>query len=153
MLCTPSGIDYERLTPEDIVKVNYHTMEFEGDIKPTSEKGLHAGIYKRRPEAGAVIHTHSKYCSIFAACHMPLQIENLESIERIGEIINIADYGFPGTNKITRNSLKALGKKAPGCIMSNHGMLCMGTDIQDCFEVCGLIEKEAKAYIDKRWDK
>ena len=102
MLCTPSGIDYERLTPEDIVKVNYHTMEFEDNIKPTSEKGLHAGIYKRRPEAGAVIHTHSKYCSIFAACHMPLQIENPESIERIGEIINIADYGFPGTNKITR---------------------------------------------------
>ena len=67
MLVTPSGLDYRRLTAADMVKVNLQTLEYEGSLKPTSEKGIHAGIYLRRPDIHAVIHTHSKYCSIFIA--------------------------------------------------------------------------------------
>ncbi|MBQ2747398.1 MAG: class II aldolase/adducin family protein, partial [Firmicutes bacterium] len=40
MIVTPSGLDYLRLTPADMVKVNIETLEYEGDLKPTSEKGL-----------------------------------------------------------------------------------------------------------------
>ena len=65
MLVTPSGLDYTRLTPADMVKVNISTLAYEGSLKPTSEKGLHAEVYKQRPDAGAVIHTHSKYCCVF----------------------------------------------------------------------------------------
>lgn len=67
MLTTPSGLDYMRLTPDDMVKVDIDTLKYEGDKKPTSEKGLHGAIYKNREDIGAVIHTHSKYCSVFAA--------------------------------------------------------------------------------------
>ena len=66
MLTTPSGLDYTRLTADDMVKVNLETLKYEGDKKPTSEKGLHAAIYLNRPEIGAVIHTHAKYSSVFA---------------------------------------------------------------------------------------
>ena len=51
MLVTPSGLDYTRLTPADMVKVNISTLEYEGSLKPTSEKGLHAEVYKQRPDA------------------------------------------------------------------------------------------------------
>ena len=151
MIVSPSGIDYERITPEDIVKVDINTLDFEGENKPTSEKSLHAGVYAVRPDVNAVIHTHSKNCSIFAACHMPLQVEDPELMEWIGEIINISEYGFPGTQQLTENTLKALYSGC-GCIMANHGMLCCGADIEDAFEICGLIEKAAESYIDKRWD-
>ena len=67
MLVTPSGLDYNRLTPMDMVKVDITTLEYEGNQKPTSEKGLHAEFFRRRPEGGAVIHTHSKFASVFAA--------------------------------------------------------------------------------------
>ena len=64
MLTTPSGIDYIRLKSDDMVKVQIDDMSYEGINKPTSEKELHAAIYKQRPDIGAIIHTHSKYSSV-----------------------------------------------------------------------------------------
>ena len=50
MLITPSGRTYESLKPEEIVLMNYHTLQYTGEIKPSSEYHLHAGIYKQRKE-------------------------------------------------------------------------------------------------------
>ena len=89
MLATPSGLDYERLTPEDMVPVDCSDLTYDGPRKPTSEKGLHAGIYLQHEDAGAVIHTHSKYCCIFAAANMPLPVEDPALAAELGEFIRI----------------------------------------------------------------
>ena len=64
---TPSGRAYETLTPEEIVLVNIEDLEYEGEIKPSSEKGIHAACYKLRPEVNFVIHTHQVNASIVSA--------------------------------------------------------------------------------------
>ena len=64
---TPSGRAYESLTPDDIVLVNMADLSYEGDIKPSSEKGIHAQCYLHRPEIGFVIHTHQANASIVSA--------------------------------------------------------------------------------------
>ena len=135
MLVTPSGLDYERLTPYDMVKVNIHTLEYDGDIKPTSEKSLHAEIYKRRPDAGSVIHTHSKYACVFAAAEKDLSDE-----------VKLAGYGLPGTKKLMKNTADALGDNF-GAIMSHHGMIVCGSDIEDAFSNCIKLEEMAKERI------
>lgn len=135
MLVTPSGLDYERLTPYDMVKVNINTLEYDGDIKPTSEKGLHAEIYKRRPDAGSVIHTHSKYACVFAAAEKDLCDE-----------VKLAGYGLPGTKKLKNNTADALGDGF-GAIMSHHGMIVCGRDIEDAFNNCIKLEEMAKERI------
>jgi len=157
MLTTPSGLDYTRLTPADMVKVDIKTLKYDGELKPTSEKALHAGVYISCPSAGGVIHTHAKYCSIFAAAHMPLQVEDPSKAERIGEVIKVADYGLPGTKKLTANTLAAISfdgdHRTAGCMMANHGMICYGEDIEDVFDKCGVMEKAAEEYIENRWKK
>ena len=152
MLCTPSGLDYSRLEPEDMVRVNIRTLKAEGLHKPTSEKGMHAGIYRKYPEANAVIHTHSKYCSIFAAGEMPLQVESKEKIEQIGEIISVSRYALAGTGGITRSAVKAIGGN-PGCILAHHGMIAKGSDLEEAFRNVCLIEEAAEEYINKRLEK
>lgn len=152
MLATPSGLDYERLTAEDMVKVNIETLEYEGKIKPTSERGLHGIIYRNRPDAGAVIHTHSKYCSIFAAARMPLPVEPEEKREKLGDFLKIAEYGIAGSKKLAENAWKAMGNR-PGCIMTSHGMICCGEDLENAFGICREIEEAAKEYIERRWEK
>lgn len=152
MLTTPSGLDYDRVTPDDMVKVTIKTLKYEGELKPTSEKALHAGVYALRPEVGAVIHTHSKYCSIFAAARMPLEVEDAELACDIGNVLKVAEYGLPGTSKLTKNTIKALGSAA-GCIMANHGMLCCGPDIAQTFDICGKIEQAAMEYVNSRWER
>ena len=150
MLVTPSGLDYERVKPEDMVVVSIRNLHYDRfGNRPTSEKGLHAGIYRHRPDVGAVIHTHSTYCSVFAAARMPLEVENPRMAEEVGDIIRIADYARPGTNALSRNTIRALGR-AKGCIMAHHGMICCGVDLKQTFHICSTIEEAAEQYIESR---
>ncbi len=152
MLCTPSGLDYSRLTPADMVRVNIRTLKYEGLHKPTSEKDMHAGIYKKYPDADAVIHTHSKYCSIFAAGEMPLQVESKKKMAELGEIIGVSRYALAGTGGITRNAIKAIGQ-GPGCLLAHHGMIAKGKDLEEAFRNVRLIEEAAEEYINSRLEK
>lgn len=149
MLVTPSGLDYFRLTPEDMVKVNIRTLEHSKDQKPTSEKGIHAGIYKERPEIGAVIHTHSKYCSVFAAAVQPVPIEDKDGQAVFGDRAEVAKYALPGSRALMRNTIKAFGKNY-GCIMANHGMVCGGASMAQAFDHCRMLEKCCARYIERR---
>ena len=151
MLVTPSGLDYRRLTPEDMVKVNLETLEYEGALKPTSEKFLHADLYLRRPDLQAVIHTHSKACSIFAAARQPLPVEDPAMQALFGKEIPLAKYGSPGTKKLMQNTVDAFGDGL-GCIMTAHGMICGGGSIEEAFDHCCKMEACAADYIESRWD-
>ena len=63
-IITPSGLSYETLQPEQLVKVRIDDCSYEGKIKPSSEKGIHAAAYRLRPDVGFVIHTHQDYASV-----------------------------------------------------------------------------------------
>lgn len=150
MLVTPSGLDYLRLTPQDMVKVNIESLEYEGELKPTSEKGLHGALYQKRPDLGAVIHTHSKYCCMFAAARKPMPVEPPHLQEIFGTEVPLAGYGLPGTKRLMKNTVRAFGG-GMGAIMTAHGMICGGKDIEDAFENCRKMEGCAADYIERHW--
>lgn len=150
MLVTPSGVDYERISPDDIVSVSLDSFEYEGDRRPTSELKLHAKIYSARPDVRAIIHTHSKYACVFAAARMPLQIEDPEIAARIGEVVHIAEHGMPGSDELADRTTKALGNGA-ACIMAAHGLICVGSDLEEAWDRCRMTEDAARTYINKRW--
>ena len=145
MLVTPSGLAYERLGPEDMVKVEIQNLSYEGDLKPTSEKGLHAEIYKSRADVKAVIHTHSKYCCVFAAANKAMPVLE-EYSEALGGAVNLAEYALPGTKTLAGNTVKALGGNF-GAIMANHGMVACGADIETAFENCIKMEENGRRYL------
>lgn len=150
MLCTPSGLDYTRLTPADMVKVEIERLHYTGDKKPTSEKGLHAAVYQRRADIGAVIHTHAKYSSIFAAARKAMPIEPEEGRAVFGSQVELAGYGLPGTKKLMRQTAEAIGENF-GCLMSAHGMVCCGADLATAFANCALLEACGSVYVENRW--
>lgn len=146
MMVTPSGLDYTRLTPADMVKVELGTLRYEGARKPTSEKGLHDGIYRRRADVGAIIHTHSTYCSVFAAARKDVPIFGEEMEKIFGAKVALAKYAAPGTKKLWVNTMAALGENS-GCIMANHGMLCTGKTMAEAFLHCEMLEEYCRSYI------
>lgn len=153
MLTTPSGLDYQLVKPADMVKVDIETLTYgEGGRKPTSEKGLHGAIYELRKDVGAVIHAHSLYCSVFAAARIPLQVSDPELQKLTGELLYVADYGIAGSKRLAENVIKALGDR-PGCIMSNHGMVCCGKDLEDAFRRALAMEEAARQFIENRWEE
>ncbi len=149
MIVTPSGLDYTRLMPEDMVKVDIETLEYQGSLKPTSEKGIHGGIYSSRSDIGAVIHTHSKYCSVFAAARKNVPIVSEEDRQVFGDEVKLAGYALPGTEELWTNTIEALGQNN-GCIMANHGMLCAGKTMEEAFENCKRLEDCCRQYIASR---
>ena len=170
MLVTPSGLDYDSLGPEDMVRVNLKTLDFDKTgNKPTTEMNLHAEIYNNRPDVGAIIHTHSKNCSIFAACRMPIDVTDTSLSEEVaGDVIHIAEYASSGSDELAANVVKALGGAfvstekddsdlhaefeamlygRRGCLMANHGMVAVGADLDGTMKVAEAMEEAARQQI------
>lgn len=152
MLVTPSGIDYANLRPQDMVRVNINSLEYGADeLKPTSERGLHAAIYKANPEIRAIIHTHSTYACVYAACEQDMVIppEYTEAMAIFGKKVRCAEYAFAGTDKLAANTAKAFGS-GRGAIMSHHGMIVGGSDLEIAFSNAVLLEETARLLIQGR---
>lgn len=140
---TPSGRAYEDLTPEEIVVVNIDDCSYEGDIKPSSEKGVHAAAYRHHPTVDFVIHTHQKAATIVSITGMEIRNVYDEFKPVLGDKVPCADYAMSTTN--------FLRKKVEMCIMMNpgaraimlmhHGTLCMGDTYEDAFNIADSLEK------------
>lgn len=145
---TPSGKPYIGLTPDDIVEVAIDDLAWSGDVKPSSEKGIHAEVYKAYPEANFVIHTHQKVASAISALKRGIDVVTGEAAQIIGNEILLGGYGLPGTKKLRKGvtaALKASPSKA--VIMAHHGALCYGKDLADAFAVANMLEKVSADYL------
>jgi L-fuculose-phosphate aldolase len=148
MVITPSGRKYEELTPEEMVLVDFYTLKYEGRLKPSSELKLHCEVYKTRKHINAVIHTHQMYASIIAAAQKDVVVLD-EKHQKIlgGKIIKAAPYALPNTKKITVETAKAI-ENSNAALMSNHGVVCIGTNIENVFEVCQTLELACQNYVE-----
>lgn len=146
MLVTPSGMDYDRLQPEDLVLMNINTMEYEGQRKPSSEKDLHAGILRTRGDINAVIHSHPSYCCSVAAARVEVPVMSPEMDSLVGGSIKIAKYALPSTKSLTNGAMEAMQGRN-GCIMANHGVVACGEDIDKAFEVIRIMEESCRVFI------
>ncbi|MBQ6600383.1 MAG: class II aldolase/adducin family protein [Clostridia bacterium] len=145
---TPSGRDYLSLTPDDIVVVNLEDLSYEGDIKPSSEKGLHAQCYILRKDCNFVIHTHQANASIVSAIGCDVNGITGYSKDIIGDNIPVAAYGLPGTGKLREGVVGALKRSdSKAVIMRHHGAVCLGADYDDAFKVANEVEKVCAEFI------
>ena len=133
-IVTPSGRTYDDLKPEELVRVKIDNLAYEGNIKPSSEKGIHAGVYKYRPEAGFVIHTHQHYASAICA-------EGKDT-----PFAPCAKYGLPGTETLMNNVMLSvvIHPEYKAFLLANHGALCIGNDMEDAFSVANKLEEQSK---------
>ncbi len=138
---TPSGRSYESLTPDEIVVVNIADCAYEGDIKPSSEKGIHADCYRLRPDVNFVIHTHQLNASVLSVLSRDLLIQGIDNIDKLGRTVACAAYGLPGTKKLRKNVSSAIiSSPSKAVIMAHHGALCMGESFHEAFDIALRLE-------------
>ena len=136
---TPSGMAYDRLTPDDIVTVNIADCSYEGDIKPSSEKGIHAESYRLRPDVDFVVHTHQLYATAYGTLG-----EALESGDALlGGNVPCAEYGISSTKKLKKKVSECIeaNPAANAFFMRYHGVLCLGKDCDNAFEISLRLEE------------
>ncbi len=149
MLITPSGLDYLSLKPADIVKVNINTMEYEGKLKPSGEKDIHAMLLKSRKDINVIMHSHPNECSAFAVSRKELPVDNADMEKYVKGSARVSKYALPSTMGLAKATVEAMqGRNA--CFMANHGMLAVGVDVEDTFECCRIMEHSAGEYIDNK---
>ena len=146
---TPAGTDYETMTPEDIVVVDYDVDVIEGDTVPSSESLTHVAVYKARSDISAVIHTHSIYASVLAVAGVPLPPILDELVAYLGGPVEVAEYGFPSTEDLGEKAIQAMGERN-AVFIRNHGVLAAGRDMPDALRACELVERASQIYIQAR---
>ena len=133
MAISPSGIPYEKTTIEDVVILDPEGNIVEGNRKPSSESGLHSVFYKTVPEARAVVHAHSMYCTILACMGEPLRAAHYALAEAGTDEIPLVPYHTFGTPELAQAAGEALKKGGRGLILANHGMCAWGDSIRSAF--------------------
>lgn len=150
---TPSGRPYDTLTPEELVIVNIDDCSYEGEIKPSSEKGIHADAYRLRPSVNFVIHTHQIRASVVGATGKDIDNVPEKYQEILGDYVPVASYGMPSTGKL-RNAMETAYidyPKSKAFMMVHHGACCLGESYEDAFKITETLEALCKERIHKAY--
>ena len=144
-LVTPSGMDYDLVTPEDIVEVSLDGEVLDGRRKPSSETPMHALFYRERPQINAVVHTHSTYATTMAVLKWEIPPVISELAHGVGGSVPVADYAAAGTEHLGKGALQAMGPKL-AVLLQNHGMVALGCYLEDAVRLAFIVENAARIY-------
>ncbi len=147
VLITPSGLAYEEMRPEDVVLVDVDTNVLEGELIPSTETPMHTGIYKARPNVGAVVHTHSRFATTLACLgwEIPPVHYMLTTLSGDGRI-PIAPYNLYGTEDLAGGAADALGGSRDACLLQNHGTITVADTAEKAFARTVTLEEMAEVY-------
>lgn len=147
MVVTPSGMDYSRLVPDQMVIVNMVTGEYEGDLKPSVEVPLHAKILLTRPEVNGVVHTHSSKALAVAVTRKGIPPICDDQVQILGGDVRCAPYTYPGTIEMADSVCEALEDRF-GALIANHGSITLGRNLKEALLGSVILEKTAQIWID-----
>ena len=143
---TPSGVDYEKLQPENIPIIDLEGNLIDGNMKASIELPLHIEIYKSRPDVFAIVHTHSVHCTAMAIARKPIPASCEDLVQVTGGEVRVSEYRLPGSQDLGAVVVKALeGRQA--VIMANHGLLAAGNTLKEAMKIAQICEKSAQATI------
>ena len=120
--------------------------EFEGKGTPSVETPFHIVVYKNRKDVNAVVHTHSPYALSVSATAKIIPVFLDEIFSHIGGELEISPYAVPGSDELADNMIKHLKDKS-AVLLSNHGAVCVGKNLEEAFRVAEIVEMICKMFI------
>lgn len=144
MAITPSGIDFYKIQPEDIVLMNLQGEIAEGRCVPSSEWEMHLLQYRERTDLDAVIHAHTTFATVLACLRWSLPATHY-MIALAGKDVRCADYATYGTHELAVNALEAMRDRR--CVfLANHGILAGAQNLLNAFNIIEEIEYCSEIY-------
>ena len=141
---TPTGAVLADLEAADVAVIDLGGSLVEGPLEPTSELGLHLGVYERHG-AGAVVHTHSIYATTLACT-----VDELPAVHYMihafgGDTVDVSDYERFGSDELAAAVHKALGDRR-GVLLRNHGAVVHGPSLSRAYDLAVLLEWLSELY-------
>lgn len=150
----PSGVDYDKLTPDDMVVMNLNGERAEGRLNPFSDTATHLELYKAFPEIGGIVHTHSSWATSWAQSGRSIPCYGTTHADYFyGEIPclrcltkeEIDEAYEKNTGLLIVNEFKKRDVKAvPACLCKNHGPFAWGKNANEAVHNAVVLEECAK---------
>ena len=144
MLISPASRPYETMTPEDIVYVAIGG-EATGRWNPSSEWRFHHDILVARPEVGSVVHAHPNYCTVLSILSREIPAIHYMLAVFGGPNIRVAPYAIYGSQELSNFAVAAL-KGRMACLLAHHGMIAVGSSVEQAFWMANELETLARQY-------
>ena len=145
-LVTPSGVAYDVLGPEQIVRVDATGTPAAGGLKPSSEWQLHREIYKARPDIHSIVHAHPRHSTALACARREIPAFHYLVAIAGGRSIRCAPYATFGSIELARNAVDALRDRT-ACLLANHGSIALGQRPLPTLDLIEEVEWLAAQYI------
>lgn len=157
MAIKPSGVEYESLTPDDIVIVSLETGDtVEGHLRPSSDTPSHRALYLNFLQVGAIVHTHSTYATSFAQAHREIPCLGTTHADHFYGNIPVTreltqeeirdsyewNTGLVIVERFTEGALNA--NEIPAVLIAGHGPFAWGKDINSAVENAIVLEEAAR---------
>lgn len=146
MVIKPSGVRYERLTPESMIVCDLDVNVVDGSYSPSSDTASHAYIYRNMPEVFGVVHTHSTYATAWAAIGENIPCGLTMMGDEFGGPVPVGPFRLIGSEAIGQGVVETLRKypKSPAVLMQNHGPFVIGKDAESAVKAAAMTEEVAK---------
>ena len=146
-LITPSGMPYASIAPADIVAmpIDGETDAARGRRRPSSEWRFHRDIYRARPDAAAIVHTHPPFATSLACLRRGIPAFHYMVATAGGDDIRCAPYATFGTQELSDRAVAALEERR-ACLLANHGMIAIGASLAAALALAVEVETLAEMY-------
>ena len=162
LLLTPSGVPYDQLTPDSIIKMNFDASwsplgNSPGDspdeipdeihsLRPSSEWRFHLDVLAARSDVTAVVHAHPTAATALSTHSRGIEPFHYMVAMAGGRNIRCADYATFGTEQLSRNAVTALEDRR-ACLLAHHGILALGDDLGQALALAVEVEVLAAQYL------
>lgn len=152
----PSGVEYDRLKPEDMVVMDLQGNQIEGNYRPSSDTATHLELYRAFSEIGAVVHTHSSYATSWAQAGRDIPCYGTTHADYIYGSVpclrcltaeEIADAYEENTGRLIVNEFQRLNRDpmaVPAVLCKCHGPFTWGKNAEDAVHNAVVLEEVAK---------
>lgn len=144
MAITPTGIDFFKIEPKNIVIMNENNEIIDSENEPSSEWYMHKIVYEQRKDIDAIIHSHTMYATIFACLRRNI-LPTHYMIAVAGKDVKCAKYATYGSKELAENALLGM-KDRKAVLLANHGILAGSKDLLNTFNIIEEVEYCAEVY-------
>jgi ribulose-5-phosphate 4-epimerase/fuculose-1-phosphate aldolase len=138
---TPSDFPYLEMTEDDLVTLDSDGTVVAGQREPSTERRVHLALYSARPDARAIVHTHSGYATAWAFVGEPLAGPEIE--RAAGGAVRTAPYAASGSDAIAEAAVEAVGGRR-AALLARHGVLGLGDTPAAALATCASVENGAR---------
>ena len=145
MVIKPSGVAYDALTPEAMVVCDFDGHAVEDALQPSSDAATHGYIYRRLPEVGGIVHTHSPYATAWAIRGEPIPCVMTAIADEFGGEIPVGPFALIGDDAIGRGVVETLAShRSSAVLMRAHGVFALGEGPRDAVKAAVMCEDAAR---------